>query len=85
MAIDPAAGEMIMDGYSDDVVAGGTKHDVDRMMGERFDDATGAFVYEGTIPQIVGLGGFEVKYMVCSGETRSPALEKFNGQVLGLP
>ena len=85
MAIDPAVAAMIKEGYSDDGVAGGTKRDVARMMGERFDDDKGEFVYEGTIPQIVSLGGFKVKYMVSSGETRSPVLEKFNGQVLGLP
>merc|ERR1711867_360005 len=44
-----------------------------------------ASVYEGTIPQIVGLRGFKVKYMVRSGKNRPSALKKFNGQVLGLP
>ena len=33
-AIDPAAAAMIKEGYSDDGVAGGTKHDVACMMGE---------------------------------------------------
>ena len=58
---------------------------MDRMMGERIDDATGSIIYKGTIPQIVGLGGLKVKFMVRSGETRPSALAKFNGQVLGLP
>merc|ERR1712101_28530 len=55
------------------------------MMGERYNDDKDKFVYEGTIPQIVRLGGFKVKYMVRSGETRSRVLEQFNGPVLGLP
>ena len=50
VAIDPDASKMIKDGYSDDGIAGGTKGDVDRMMGERIDDATGPFIYDGTIP-----------------------------------
>ena len=55
------------------------------MMGERYDDDKDEFVYEGTIPQIVRLGGFRIKYMESSGEPRSHILEEFNGHVLGLP
>ena len=84
-AIDPAAAAMIKKGYSNDGVAGGTKQDVARMMGERYDDDKDEYVYEGTIPQIVRKGGFKIKYMVSSGETRSHVLEEFNGHVLGLP
>ena len=85
VSIDPDASEMIKDGYSDDGVAGGDDEDVDRMMGERVDPITGPSIYKGTIPRIVGLGGFKLKYMVRSGQNRSSALKKFNGQVLGLP
>ena len=84
-AIDLAAAAMIKKGYSDDGVAGGTKQDVTRKMGERYDDEKDEFVYEGTIPQIVRKGGFRIKYMVSSGETRDRVLEEFNGHVLGLP
>ena len=76
---------MIKKGYSDDRVAGGTKQDVARMMGERYDDEKDEFIFEGTIPQIVRKGGFRIKYMVSSGENRPRILENFNGYVLGLP
>ena len=73
VSIDPAASEMIKDGYSDDGVAGGEDEDVDRMMGERVDPTTGESIYEGTVPKIVGLGGFKIKYMVRSGKNRPSA------------
>merc|ERR1712236_101412 len=56
-AIDPAATAMIKKGYSDDGVEGGTKKDVTRLMGERYDEEKDEFVYEGTIAQIVRMGG----------------------------
>merc|ERR1711942_154141 len=83
--IDPAAAAMIKKGYSDDGVAGGTKQDVTRQMGERYDDDKDKFIYEGTIAQIVKRGGFKIKFMMSSGETRPRMLEEFNGYVLGLP
>ena len=69
-AIDPAAAEMIKKGYSDDGVTGGTKQDVERLMGEHYDSEKDEFVYDGTIPQIVRRGGFRIKFMMSSGETR---------------
>ena len=61
---------MIKKGYSDDGVAGGTKQDVERLMGEHYDSEKDKFVYDGTIPQIVRRGGFRIKFMMSSGETR---------------
>ena len=55
------------------------------MMGGHYDDEKDEFVYKGTIPQIVRRGGFRIKFMVSSGETRPRVLEEFNGYVLGLP
>merc|ERR1711867_115402 len=76
---------MIKKGYSDDGVTGGTKQDVTRLMGERYDADKDEFVYEGTIAQIVKGGGFRIKFMISSGEARPRILEEFNGYVLGLP
>ena len=80
-SIDPEASEMIGDGYVDDGVAGGENEDLDQMMGERIDPATGESIFEGTIQQIVSLGGFKLKMMVRSGKNQDSALEKFNGSV----
>merc|ERR1712082_571075 len=76
---------MIKKGYSNNGVAGGTKQDVACMMGEHYDNERDEFVYEGTIPQIVRRGGFRIKFMISSGETRPCILEEFNGYMLGLP
>ena len=76
---------MIKKGYSEDGVGGGTKQDVERLMGEHYDPETDEYVYDGTIPQIVRRGGFRIKFMMSSGETRPRILEKFDGYVLGLP
>ena len=65
-AIDPDAAEMIKKGYSDDGVGGGTKQDVERLMGEHYDPEKDEFVYDGTIPQIVRRGGFRIKFMMSS-------------------
>ena len=85
VSIDPAASEMIQDGYSDDGVAGGEDEDLDRMMGERIDPAMGDSIFEGTIQRIVSIGGFKLKHMIRSGKNRASALKKYNGRVLGLP
>ena len=69
-SIDPEASEMIQDGYSDDGVTGGENEDLDRMMGERIDPATGESIFEGTIQQIVSIGGFELKHMIRSRQNR---------------
>ena len=45
------------DRYVDDVVTGGEEEDVDRMMGKQGQDGT----YDGTLQQILGLGGFKKK------------------------
>ena len=54
-------------------------------MGELYDAEKDEFVYNGTITQIVRRGGFRIKFMMSSRETRPRILEEFNGYVLGLP
>ena len=69
-AIDLATAKMIKKGYSNDGVGGGTKQDVERLMGEHYDPEMDEYVYHGTIPQIMRRGGFRIKFMMSSGETR---------------
>ena len=54
-------------------------------MGELYDAEKNEFIYNGTIAQIVRRGGFRIKFMISSGETRPRILEELNGYVLGLP
>ena len=54
-------------------------------MGERYDPLTKEYTYHGTIQQIASKGGFKVKFMISSGETRPRVLDDYNGYVLGLP
>ena len=53
-AMDPAAATMIKKGYSDDGVAGGTKQDVARMMGEHYNVENNEFMYE--VPSLKSSG-----------------------------
>ena len=39
-------------------------------MGELYDAEKDEFIYNGTIAQIVRRGGFRIKFMMSSGETR---------------
>ena len=48
------------------------------------DPDTGESIFESTIQQIVGLGGFKLKHMIRSGQNRPSALEKYNGRALGV-
>ena len=83
-SIDPAAAEMIRQGYVDDGIGGGAKEDVDRLMGEET-WLEGKPSYSGTVPKILTLGGFILKVMVRDGEQRPEVTELLGGGVLGLP
>ena len=68
----------------DDGAGGGSSHTVERLMGtEIWSDGKPA--YDGTISQILALGGFKVKVMVKSGETRQAVVDLLGSGVLGLP
>merc|ERR1711867_253864 len=41
--------------------------------------------YTGTVAKIMGLGGFQIKYMIRNGENRPEILKLYGGSVLGLP
>ena len=82
--IDPDAAEMIKQGYVDDGIGGGSKEDVDRLMGEET-WREGKPTYSGTVAEILQGGGFKVKVMVRNGETRPEVAELLGSGVLGLP
>ena len=82
--IDPAAAEMIKQGYVDDGIGGGSKEDVDRLIGEET-WREGKPTYSGTVAEILQGGGFKMKVMVRDGEQRPEVTELLGGGVLGLP
>jgi hypothetical protein len=82
--IDPAAADMIANGYVDDCVGGGSEDTVNRLVGEET-WADGKPQYSGTVSRILEMGSFGVKVMVRSGETRPEVIELLGSGVLGLP
>ena len=82
--IDPEAAEMIKQGYVDDGIGGGSKEDVDRLIGDET-WREGKPTYSGTVAEILQLGGFKMKVMVRDGEKRPEVTELLGGGVLGLP
>ena len=78
--IDPEAAQRIKDDcYVDDGVTGGTKEQVERFIGEKYSDGT----FSGTIPQILGRGGFKLKAIVRSGERDQEQIDKMGTSVFG--
>ena len=64
--------------YVDDGVGGGSKAQVDRYRGVKVNG-----VYNGTIPQILGLVGLKLKVMIASGDTDEESLKIYGNKVLG--
>ena len=78
--IDPVASKKIkLDSYVDDGVTGGSRSEVNRMVGARLEDGT----YSGTIGQIFKKGPLRTKVMVVSGETDKSATDLIDNKVLG--
>ena len=65
--------------YVDDGTTGGTKAEVDRFVGKKGEDGK----YDGTIQEILGLGGFSIKSFVPSGCTDDEAIALLGSSVLG--
>ena len=83
--MDPKAAQCLeTDIYCDDICTGGSKEEVDRMIGQVSTDSDGKLAYSGTLAQMLGKAGFTVKMMVTSGEKDERALDKMGGTVLGL-
>ena len=80
--VDPIASKKLKkDAFVDDIPTGGTKAECDRFKGREDPDTLAC---DGTIPEILSFGGYEVKAMCKSGEADGKALEKLGGTVLGL-
>ena len=80
--IDPSASKKIKDdAFVDDISTGGMKAECERFKGVENPDT---LVCNGTIPQILAEGGYDVKAMSITGEQDGAALEKLGGTVLGM-
>ena len=80
VAIDAAAAAKLKDDcYVDDGITGGSPEEVRRMKGTRQDDGS----FSGTVPQILGLGGLQLKVIVSSGEENEEAKNLIGNKVLG--
>ena len=78
--IDPIASKRIKEElYVDDGVTGGTKEEIERFVGHKKEDGS----YDGTIQQILGLGGFPIKCFVSSGSQDEEAIALLGSSVLG--
>ena len=75
-----ASDRIIRDTYVDDGATGGSPEQVERFRGKKGTDGK----YDGTIPEILGLGGLEVKAMMVSGEEDTDAIDKLGKKVLGI-
>ena len=81
-SIDEVAARRIeTDSFVDDVSTGGTREECQRFKGS---ECPGSLQCDGTIPQILGKGGFSLKAMVLSGEPDGLALHTLGAAVLGL-
>ena len=81
--IDRVAAKKIMeDTFSDDLTTGGSEAECKRFKGT--EDPV-SLACDGTIPRMLGAGGFEVKAMGMTGEPDGAALEKLGGAVFGIP
>ena len=79
-SIDPEASrKLIDDTYVDDGFSGGKKESIERMVGVK--DANGK--YDGTISQILALGGFEVKEFVIEGDMEQADKNLLGNAVFG--
>ena len=64
--------------YVDDGAGGGTREQVERFRGKRVDGC-----FDGTVPQILGLVGLDLKVMVASGDSDPEILALMGEKLLG--
>ena len=83
--IDEETCEMIKKIYVDDGAGGGEEEVVEKLIGEESIDENGKCSYTGTVSQIFARGGFPVKVMIRSGESRPEIIQQLGGGgVLGV-
>ena len=84
MEIDKDTAKKITDdSYVDDNLSGGSKEEVDCMIGEVNKSENGSLEYSGTVSQILSRVLLTPKVIVRSGESDTEALDKLGGRVLG--
>ena len=71
------------DTYVDDGCSGGSKEDVDKMIGDFEELEDGSLLYNGTVQQILSKVSFQLKMMIRSGDNDDRALAKMGGAILG--
>ena len=79
-SIDPiASAKLIEDSYVDDGFSGGTEEEISRMVGSQ--DKLGN--YNGTLSQILALGGYQVKEFVIEGDLQQSEENLLGNSVFG--
>ena len=79
--IDSEAAEKLKnDCYVDDGLTGGSDEEVQRLRGELQEDGS----YNGTLAQILQIGGLQIKAMMVSGEENILAKEQLGDYILGI-
>ena len=76
-----AATKVKKDTFVDDLSSGGTKKECIRFKGAENPETLAC---DGTMPELLGCGGWTLKAMAMVGEKDGPALQKLGGAVLGL-
>ena len=74
-----ASVKIIQDCYVDDGLTGGKPESIERMIGSKDSDGN----FDGSIPQILALGGFKVKEFVVEGDLEQPDENLLNNAVFG--
>ena len=71
--------KLLKDTYVDDGTTGGTKKQVDRMLGSKMEDGS----YSGTIPRMMKKVGLKLKTIVASKSSDQESISKLSDKVLG--
>ena len=71
--------KLLKDTYVDDGTTGGTKKQVDRMLGSKMEDGS----YSGTIPRMMKKVGLKLKTIVTSKSSDQESISKLSDKVLG--
>ena len=80
-AYDPQAAKLLVEAsLVDDGCTGGSNADCRRMKGVRLKDGS----YTGTVPKMLGEGGFSVKFMVHAKHCTKEEADSLGGKVLGI-